>query len=544
MRSKRKGEDLKMDEDSIVSALQSDLQNYKVKPQIRRKESQLHVLITRAEGDQPDYDSLYDIVKRRIDSFVIDGVDTLVVYGRLAKAKHPEWQKTVEIKPPLPLIEFDLEELDDFGDIGELGSLSIPSEIEDGDIKIGSFDPPMPARFDTFDTFEQSLEKDLQRTSEERDRPKVEDFDLGELDLSEFQLDSFKQSSDFDLGELDTDSFDLEHPVSARQSPNNKNGNGNINGNGNGRSNGNSWRDEDFNLDETTVAMPMPLPPPLPPTKRIVNKPTTEPEPTPQVETVAERQQKSWLISGAFVMVAIAVFGICGWVLVDRSSQQKYLESARRLENQPLNPQKVTNLAELTETRNQLQSAISQLDEIPDRPASLYGEAQSELGNLRPKLADFDRKVELEQVANKKLESAKMTTLEAAKLVQSPPHRSTVWKSAQEKRQQALKLLGEIPPDSLLYPNAQTLLKSYRNELVQISKWVEIQQRSETVAANINPNTVTLLKQLKTKAPEKPKYIAQCKTILQPQIFNIDAQRTGIAIPTLSEYLCAYFWSL
>jgi hypothetical protein len=532
-----------MDEDSIVSALQSDLQNYKVKTQIRRKESQLHVLITRAEGDRPDYDSLYDIVKRRIDSFVIDGVDTLVVYGRLAKAKHPEWQKSVEIKPPLPLIELDLDELDDFGDIGELGSLSISPEIDDVDIKIASFDPNVPARFDTFDTFEQSLEKDIKRTSEERDRHKIEDFDLGELDLGEFQLDRFKQSSDFDLGDLDSDSLDLELQAASRRSPNaSKNGNGNSNGKV--RSNGNGLRDEDFSFDETTVAMPFPLPPPLPPTKRIVSKPMPEAETMPEPETLAEPKQKSWLISGAFVVVAIAAIGICGWVLLERSSQQKYLEAARSLENQPLNPQTITKLEELTETRNQLQSAISQLDEIPNRPASLYSEAQTELGNLRPKLAEFDRKVELEQGANKKLESAKMTTLEAAKLVQSPPHRSTVWKAAQEKRQQALKSLEEIPPDSLLYPNAQTILKSYRNELAQISKWVEIQQRAETVAANINPNTLALLKQLKTKAPEKSKYIPQCKTILQPQIFNIDAQKAGLTIPTLSEYLCAYYWGL
>ena len=40
-----------MDEASIVSALQADLQNYKVKTQIRRKESQLHVLITRSKRD-------------------------------------------------------------------------------------------------------------------------------------------------------------------------------------------------------------------------------------------------------------------------------------------------------------------------------------------------------------------------------------------------------------------------------------------------------------------------------------------------------------
>ena len=82
-----------MDDDIIVSALQEDFQNYKVKIQIRRKQSQLHVLLTRAEGDDLDYASLYDIVKRRINQMPISWADSLVVYGRLSGAKHPEWQK-------------------------------------------------------------------------------------------------------------------------------------------------------------------------------------------------------------------------------------------------------------------------------------------------------------------------------------------------------------------------------------------------------------------------------------------------------------------
>ncbi|MFN5963992.1 MAG: hypothetical protein ACK46E_02340, partial [Pseudanabaena sp.] len=106
MRSKRKDEDLKMDEATIVSAIQADLQNYKVKAQIRRKESQLHVLISRAEGDEIDYASLYDIVKRRVDKLGIEWANSLVLYGKIAGAKHPEWRKKGDLKPPLPLIEF------------------------------------------------------------------------------------------------------------------------------------------------------------------------------------------------------------------------------------------------------------------------------------------------------------------------------------------------------------------------------------------------------------------------------------------------------
>jgi hypothetical protein len=89
-----------MDEANIVNALQADLQDYKIKPQIRRKDSQLHVLITRAEGDDLDYATLYDIVKNRIDKLSIEGADNLVMYGRLAGAKQPEWQKSAVLSHP------------------------------------------------------------------------------------------------------------------------------------------------------------------------------------------------------------------------------------------------------------------------------------------------------------------------------------------------------------------------------------------------------------------------------------------------------------
>jgi len=199
-------------------------------------------------------------------------------------------------------------------------------------------------------------------------------------------------------------------------------------------------------------------------------------------------------------------------------------------------------LETLTETRNRLQAIVSQLEEIPDRPASLYADAQSELTTLRPKLADFDRKINVEQEVNKNLESAKNITLEAAKLSQKPPHKSIVWKSAQEKRQQAIKMLEEIPSESLLYANSQDRLKVYRPELVQISRRLEVQQRAELSVSSINPAAVNQLKQLKSKTPEKPKFLAQCQTILRPQITNAEVQRSGLPIAPLTAYLCAYFW--
>jgi predicted HNH restriction endonuclease len=235
------------------------------------------------------------------------------------------------------------------------------------------------------------------------------------------------------------------------------------------------------------------------------------------------------------------VVGLCGWLVLERSHQQQYLDNARTFDSQNINPQKITKSETLTEARNQLQTIISQLEEIPDRPASLYADAQSELTTLRPKLEQFDRKINIEQVANKNLDLSKNITIEAVKLTQNPPHKSTVWKAAQDKRKQALKVLEEISPDSLLYPDAQARIKSSRAELVQIGKWVEIQQRAELSANNLTANTINQLKQLKAKTPDKQKFLPQCKTTLQTQISNAEAQRAGLPAVTLAEYLCAYF---
>ncbi|MFN5837371.1 MAG: hypothetical protein ACK47J_11765, partial [Pseudanabaena sp.] len=68
------------------------------------------------------------------------------------------------------------------------------------------------------------------------------------------------------------------------------------------------------------------------------------------------------------------------------------------------------------------------------------------------------------------------------------------------------------------------------------------QQRAESAAANVNPIVANQLKQLKSKSPEKLKFLPQCKIILQPQISNLDGQRVGLPTVTLTEYLCAYFW--
>ncbi|MFN4797731.1 MAG: hypothetical protein ACK491_08820 [Pseudanabaena sp.] len=547
MRSKRKDEDLKMDEASIVTAIEADLQNYKVKTQIRRKKSQLHVLITRADGDDVDYASLYDIVKRRIDKLPIKGADSLVVYGRLSGAKHPEWHKTAEIKPPLPLIELDLEDLEEFDEVSSLKNLSFHPDSDETELQSSNLESGLP---DDLKSFKSSIDNDLkaaankgksdnETTKDKINNIKSEDFDLDNLELQSFSLDSLQQDT-FELKSFDIDPFEVNSQESKPRSP---------------LVEKNSWaaknedfdfdssvKDEDFNFESPNVAAkPMPLPPP-PPTVRSTKKLVVNVESENEPIKTAYPKDKSKILSVAFAVGSIAIVGICGWLVWDRSNQQQYLANARNFSNQDINPKKITKLETLTGTRNRLQTIISQLEEISDRPASLYTDAQAELATLRPKLAEFDRKINVEQAANKNLESSKNATIEAAKSTQNPPHKSTVWKSAQEKRQKAIMQLEEVTTDSVLYADVQQRIKAYRAELDQITKWVEIQQRAETAVSTVNASTVNQLKQLKAKAPEKQQFLPQCQAILQPQISNAESQRTGFPIPTLTSYLCAYFW--
>lgn len=542
-----------MDEASIVSALQSNLQDYKVKTQIRRKESQLHVLITRDDDDELDYSSLYSIVKRCIDELAIAGARDLVVYGRLAGAKHPEWQKSAEIKPPLPLIELDLDDLED---IGEISSLTFPVNSDETELQDSNLSS---SHDDEYNSFKTSIENDLKDSTKDfishDDLTVSEDDHLVDLyrgELSELHLDEFTLSEANDHGltpiEVELNSYQSA-PSELVTMPTD------------GLSNANiktieselfelpslpmqdraiaGFTDDDFFIDTPTVAHPMPPLPPLPPTKR---KPLTEVK-TPDLKfKQPHRVNSSPLISIGFGVITLSVLGVCGWLVWDRSVQQKYLVEARNLESQNLSSQKITNLNILAEKRNQLQTVISQLQGIPDYPASLYADAQVEIKNLSPKLQEFDRQVILEQSANKNLEFAKNTTLEAAKLVQNPPHKSTVWKSAQNQRQQALKALQEVPPESLLYNEAQTRLKNYGAELLQINKWVDIQSRAESLVNNVNPIAVKQLQEVKAKAPDKSKFLEQCQPIMRSQIFATDAQRVSLSLPNLTDYLCAYFW--
>lgn len=87
--------------------------------------------------------------------------------------------------------------------------------------------------------------------------------------------------------------------------------------------------------------------------------------------------------------------------------------------------------------------------------------------------------------------AAEKLAMEAAILVQKPPHPVQVWLQAQQKWQQAIALLQAISPTDARFAAAQQKLSSYRSNYAAISKRVELAQK----AVNFNNRGVEKIQQ-------------------------------------------------
>jgi hypothetical protein len=87
-----------MDEAEIAKALQRDLDFHRVKTQVRRRQNQLHILLTRSEASSVNYASLFKIVQECLQHLKVPATDSFVLYGRISGVKQPEWQRTGKLE--------------------------------------------------------------------------------------------------------------------------------------------------------------------------------------------------------------------------------------------------------------------------------------------------------------------------------------------------------------------------------------------------------------------------------------------------------------
>jgi tellurium resistance protein TerD len=162
-----------------------------------------------------------------------------------------------------------------------------------------------------------------------------------------------------------------------------------------------------------------------------------------------------------------------GMSAVMRSGNET-LKQAKILAVETQNAEKATDVNLLRSFDRRLKETIANLEKIPNFPGFGYQQARADLLQLRPSLVPVQQNLQ----AAESLATAQQLAVEAAVVVQKPPHPMEVWQQSQRKWQQAIALLEAIDSRTPVYNLAQNKLSNYRANRAVISQRVAIAQKA------------------------------------------------------------------
>ncbi|MBE9094584.1 TerD family protein [Tychonema sp. LEGE 07203] len=199
----------------------------------------------------------------------------------------------------------------------------------------------------------------------------------------------------------------------------------------------------------------------------------TESPPRSQINNqVNSRNRKIPLALAASLGVLVLAAG-AGTIAFMRSGNET-LKQSKILAVETQNTEKVTDVNLLRSFDGRLKTTIANLEKIPNFPGFGYQQARADLLKLRPSLVAVEQNLQ----AAESLEKAQKLALEAAVLVQKPPHPIEVWHQSQSKWQQAIGLLEAIESRTPIYNLAQNKLSNYRANRAVIRQRVAIAQKA------------------------------------------------------------------
>jgi pseudouridine-5'-phosphate glycosidase len=174
---------------------------------------------------------------------------------------------------------------------------------------------------------------------------------------------------------------------------------------------------------------------------------------------------------------SLAILGFGGWMCRDKfpqvqfqslsfnqegnvvtnlqSAQKLGMEAAIMVQNPP-HQEEVWQQAQY-----KWQQAINLLESIPEG-TSVSDQANKQLANYRVNHAAISQRLLTESKAAANLEFAQKLAMEAAVMVQNPPHQEEVWQQAFFKWQQAINILEGIPEGTFAYQTAKEKLSIYK----------------------------------------------------------------------------------
>ncbi|TAD80239.1 MAG: hypothetical protein EA001_01165 [Oscillatoriales cyanobacterium] len=169
-----------------------------------------------------------------------------------------------------------------------------------------------------------------------------------------------------------------------------------------------------------------------------------------------------WWLLGLLGLGAIGggLWGIQTWVL-GRSTT--VLDQARQAT-------RMGQLKDLAAARRDLTQQIQWLQWMPTWPGLGGSAAQAQLPFLQAQAAQLDRALKLAQ----SFKTAETAAMDAALLVQNPPHPPVVWRNARDKWQQAITALEAAPQDGPEAIALQGKLATYRNNRAAIEQQLAV----------------------------------------------------------------------
>jgi hypothetical protein len=591
-----------MDEAEITQALQADLNFFKVKVQVKHRDEQLHILISRSQTNDVDYTVLFDSIHHALIEKKLP-VEVFTVYGRLFGSKHPEWQRQGElpksaITEELAIdreLEFALQNdnLEEYVDIEapELAS-QLTSNLTESEIPDLNLDDRSIAASDAASEFEMpELDAETVTASETASDFELPDDDLWSVDVnpaSDFEMPELDDAEaattpDFELpdddwgvGAAPAASFDMPEleaeaaTASDFNLPDDDLWNVDTNTPSDvempdlmneelERSLGDDLEMPDLGNDDTSASVSsdrdnFDLPeydtPDLSMSEDfgMPEYNSQEPSVTPDIadeadeEPVARAGGKKYV--GAIALAGLLAVAGGGWFIFDKSAQEQKLAEAQAVAAKTLDPNQLGKVEALQDAQAQLKKAVTLLAEIPNRPGSPYEQAQAKLKELQPKLQAIDAKINLERPAIDKLESAKKLAMEASIIVQNPPHKAEVWQTAQGKWQEALKLLEGIPQDSLAAAEVKQKLELYRGNFTTIAAQAQKQKQIDFAASlwpkDVGPDLQTAIQQLKAQGLAQPQFINNCVEIVRPRLNVAELKQQGFQPDAFSKNFCEY----
>jgi tellurium resistance protein TerD len=208
-----------------------------------------------------------------------------------------------------------------------------------------------------------------------------------------------------------------------------------------------------------------------------------DPEAEPSGETASRRRSpiNNQVNSGSrTILLAIAaslgvlVLGTGAGAIALMRSGNETLKQAKILAVETQNAGKATDVNLLRSFDKRLKETIANLEKIPNFPGFGYQQARADLLKLRPSLVPVQQNLQ----AAESLATAEKLAMEAAVVVQKPPHPIEVWQQSQSKWQQAIALLEAIDSRTPVYNLAQNKLSNYRANRAVISQRVAIAQKA------------------------------------------------------------------